>query len=310
MSKTVAVLMGGWSSEREVSLVSGEGCAKALEEQGYNVARIDVKRDLKELLANIEKAKPDVIFNALHGTWGEDGCIQGVLEVIGIPYTHSGPLASALAMDKNKAKEILAYAGVPSPKGKMVKMEDLKAGKFPFAKPFVIKPNNDGSSCGVYIVKEDKDIPDFAEWHFGGSALVEEYIPGRELSIGVANMHGDDPHAFTVTEIKTNRNFYDYEAKYSNGGSYHEVPAQIPSDVFVRAIELAEIAHKKLGCSGVSRADFRYNEKEGVAGLFLLEVNTQPGMTPTSLVPEQAAYSKVSYGELVKFLVEKAKLHN
>jgi len=310
MSKTVAVLMGGWSSEREVSLVSGNACVKALEEQGYKVHGIDVRRDLKDLLAQIEKVKPAVVFNALHGRGGEDGCIQGVLEILGIPYTHSGVLASALAMDKAKAKEIFRDSKIPCPRGLLMSIGDIRAGKVPFKGAYVIKPNAEGSSVGVYIVK-DGNLPDLSEWEYP-EALVEEYIPGRELSVAVRGVCGQEAIGFTVTEIKTDLDFYNYEAKYSSGGSYHVVPAEIPSDIFVKAIEYAELAHKKLGCSGVSRSDFRYNNDEdsNVKGIFILEVNTQPGMTPTSLVPEQAAYTGMSFGELVKWMVENAGVYN
>lgn len=309
MSKTVAVLMGGWSSEREVSLVSGKACVKALEEQGYRAVAVDVSKNIKEFADKIAEIKPDVIFNALHGRGGEDGCIQGVLEILGIPYTHSGVLASALAMDKAKAKEIFRDSGILCPKGLLMSIDDIKAGKVPFGGDYVVKPNNEGSSVGVFIIRNGK-IPDFEGCNYS-EALVEEYIPGKELSVAVKGVFGKGAEGFTVTEIRTDREFYNYDAKYSSGGSYHVVPAEIPSDVFVKAIEYAELAHKKLGCSGVSRSDFRYNKEEGdIRGIFLLEVNTQPGMTPTSLVPEQAAYTGVSFGELVKWMVENAGIYN
>jgi len=304
MTKKVAVIMGGWSSEREVSLVSGKACAKALQEQGYDVIAIDISKDLENFIKEIKTFNPDVIFNALHGKWGEDGCIQGVLEILGIPYTHSNILTSALAMDKNKTKEMLEAVNIQVISGQLISIADIKAGKVPFAKPLVIKPNSEGSSHGVYIVKEDKDMPDFSDWNFGDKALVEKYIAGKELSVAVLDRKNGEAEAFTVTEINTDLGFYNYEAKYSDGGSNHILPAEIPSDVFVKAIENAELAHKTLGCKGVSRTDFRYNPEEGYSGLYLLEVNTQPGMTPTSLVPEQAEYRGISFGELVVALVE------
>lgn len=307
MSKKVAVLMGGWSSERDVSLVSGNACVKALLEKGYEATAIDVKRDLKHLLEEIEKINPDVIFNALHGQGGEDGIIQGVLEILGKPYTHSGHLASALAMDKDKSKKIFSAAGIPCPEGEVLNIEDLKAGYIPFLPPYVIKPNAEGSSVGVFIVKSIDEVPDFNDWKFSSEVLVEKYIPGRELSVAVRGVFGGDIEAFTVTEIKTNREFYNYDAKYSDGGSHHIVPAEIPSDIFVKAIEYAETAHKALGCSGVTRSDFRYDTEDGI---YLLEVNTQPGMTPTSLVPEQAAYRNINFADLVEWMVENARVYS
>ena len=311
MAKTVAVLMGGWSSEREVSLSSGKACSKALRDQGYKVIDIDVKRDLKDLIAKLEP-KPDVAFNALHGRGGEDGCIQGVLEILAIPYTHSAPLASALAMDKQKAKEVLKPMGVPCPEGQLVHIDDLKKGKVPFKPPYVVKPNNEGSSVGVYIIKQGDNKPPAGldKWSYGPYALVEKYIPGKELSVAVMGARGEKARALTVTEIKANTEFYDYEAKYAAGGSTHIIPAPINSQVFDEAMRVAAFAHEKLGCTGVTRSDFRYNDNEpGISGLFYLETNTQPGMTPTSLVPEQAAHVGMSFGELVAWLVENAVIH-
>lgn len=311
MAKTVAVLMGGWSAERKVSLSSGTQCAKALREQGYNVREIDVKRDLKDLLAQLEP-KPDVVFNALHGQGGEDGCIQSVLEILGIPYTHSAPLASALAMNKQKAKEVLKPLGVPCPEGQLVHIDDLRKGKVPFKPPYVVKPNDEGSSVGVYIIKEGDNKPaaGLDTWSYGLYALVEKYIPGKELSVAVMGGGSEKARALTVTEIIANSEFYDYEAKYAAGGSRHVIPAPINPDVFNEALRIAAFAHEKLGCSGVTRSDFRYNDNEpGITGLFYLETNTQPGMTPTSLVPEQAAHLGMSFGELVAWLVESAKIH-
>jgi D-alanine-D-alanine ligase len=313
MKKSVAVLMGGWSSEREVSLSSGKACAKALREQGYNVKEIDVKRDLKDLIAQLE-TKPDVAFNALHGRGGEDGCIQGVLEILNIPYTHSAPLASALAMNKQKTKEVLKPMGVPCPEGQLVHIDDLRKGVVPFKPPYVVKPNNEGSSVGVYIIKQGDNKPPIGldTWSYGPYALVEKYIPGKELSVAVMGVKGQKARALTVTEIKAaHADFYDYEAKYATGGSTHVLPAPISKEVFEESLRIAAFAHEKLGCTGVTRSDFRYNDNEpGITGLYYLETNTQPGMTPTSLVPEQAAHMGMSFGELVAWLVENASVYS
>ena len=313
MKKSVAVLMGGWSSEREVSLSSGRACAKALRDKDYDVREIDVKRDLKDLIAQLEY-KPDVAFNALHGRGGEDGCIQGVLEILNIPYTHSAPLASALAMNKQKAKEILKPMGVPCPEGQLVHIDDLRKGVVPFKPPYVVKPNNEGSSVGVYIIRQGDNRPPIGldTWSYGPYALVEKYIPGKELSVAVMGVRGEKARALTVTEIKSaSADFYNYEAKYATGGSSHVIPAPINKDVFEESMRIAAFAHEKLGCTGVTRSDFRYNDNEpGITGLFYLETNTQPGMTPTSLVPEQAAHVGMSFGELVAWLVENASVHS
>ena len=312
MPKSVAVLMGGWSSERDVSLSSGKACAKALRDQGYDVREIDVKRDLKDLLAQLDY-KPDVAFNALHGRGGEDGCIQGVLEILAIPYTHSAPLASALAMNKQKAKEVLKPMGVPCPEGQLVHIDDLRKGVVPFKPPYVVKPNNEGSSVGVYIIRQGDNKPPLGldTWSYGPYALVEKYIPGKELSVAVMGTQQHQARALTVTEIVSlSSEFYDYDAKYAQGGSKHVLPAPINKEVFAEAMRIAAFAHEKLGCTGVTRSDFRYNDNEpGLTGLFYLETNTQPGMTPTSLVPEQAAHVGMSFGELVAWLVENASIH-
>ncbi len=303
--------MGGWSSERDVSLSSGKAASKALKEKGYTVRDIDVSRDLSVLLRALEP-KPDVVFNALHGRFGEDGCIQGILEILSIPYTHSGPLASALAMDKQKAKDVLQPMGVPCPEGRLLAIEDLQKGAVPFAPPYVVKPNNEGSSVGVIIVRPGDNKPPLGlqSWTYGAVALVEKYIPGRELSVAVMGKKGEKARALTVTEIKTANAFYDYEAKYAAGGSTHHLPAAIAPEVFNEALRVAAFAHEKLGCTGVTRSDFRYNDNEpGIKGLFYLETNTQPGMTPTSLVPEQAAHMGIGFGDLVEWLVETAALH-
>ncbi len=306
MAKKVAVLMGGWSSERKVSLSSGGAVASALRGKGYDVVDIDVTRDLATLMGALTPA-PDVVFNALHGQGGEDGQVQGVLDILKIPYTHSALLPSALAMNKQKAKEILQPLGMPCPEGAIVPVDDLKNGQCPFAPPYVIKPNAEGSSVGVIIVRDgdNKLSEELSDWHFG-EALVEKYIPGRELSVAAKGGGTAGPvKGLTVTEIVTHMDFYDYEAKYAAGGSTHVVPADIPTEVFSEALRLAAFAHEKLGCTGVTRSDFRYDDsKPGVSGLYYLETNTQPGMTPTSLVPEQAAYLGIDFGDLVSWLVE------
>ncbi|MBS0331135.1 MAG: D-alanine--D-alanine ligase [Proteobacteria bacterium] len=295
----VAVLLGGLSSEREVSLVSGRECAAALERLGARVTRVDAGRDLAQVLSAL---KPDVCFNALHGEWGEDGCVQGVLETLALPYTHSGVLASALAMDKAKSKAVLAAAGVTVPGGGLFnRFEAARDHVMP--PPYVVKPNAEGSSVGVFLVFEGANGPPrelvAPSWTFGDEVMIEPYIAGKELSVGVM-----DGKAMTVTDIIPRTGFYDYEAKYSEGGSTHVVPAPIPRHAFERALELAERAHAALGCRGVSRADLRYDDVNDV--LVLLEVNTQPGMTPTSLVPEQAAQQGVDFDRLVLWIVEDA----
>lgn len=309
--KSVAVLMGGWSSEREVSLTSGRACAAALRQKGYEVRPVDVRRDLKDLLDQLTPA-PDVVFNALHGRGGEDGCIQGVLEILGIPYTHSAPLASALAMNKQKAKEVLKPLGVPCAEGQLVHIDDIRKGNVPLDPPYVIKPNEEGSSVGVFIVRKGDNKPPLGldAWSYGPHALVERYIPGRELSVAVMGTEKIKARALTVTEIRTQSDFYNYEAKYAAGGSSHVIPAPVDREVFDAAMRIAAFAHEKLGCTGVTRSDFRYNDNEqGVSGLYYLETNTQPGMTPTSLVPEQAAHTGMDFGDLVEWLVENAGMH-
>ncbi len=303
MSKHVVVLMGGWSAEREVSLVSGRACAKALGEAGYRVTAIDADRDIARTLADLDP-RPDVVFNALHGRWGEDGCIQGLLEILGLPYTHSGPMASALAMNKEVAKHVFVGAGIPCAEGVVVSRDQL--GKpAPLPRPFVVKPNREGSSVGVRLVlREDNDDRLLEEdFSHGDDVMVETYVPGRELSVAVM---GD--RALAVTEIVTDEGFYDYRAKYAPGGSRHVVPAAIHADAYRDAMDHALTAHKALDCRGVTRADFRYDDTAGEPGrLCLLEINTQPGMTPTSLVPEQAAHGGMSFAELVSWMVEHAR---
>ena len=294
-ASTVAVLMGGPSAEREVSLVSGRACAAALREAGYTVVEVDCGHDLPARLAEI---KPDVCFNALHGRWGEDGCVQGILEWLRIPYTHSGVLASALAMDKAKAKEVYTAAGLPIVQSVLARREDVAMGHV-LPPPYVVKPNNEGSSVGVYIVHPGSNAPRLAD-SMPETVMVESYAPGREMTVTVM---GD--RALCVTDIIT-EGWYDFDAKYKTGGSRHVVPAVLPAEIAEACLDYALRAHRALGCRGVSRTDFRWNEPRGLAGLILLETNTQPGMTPTSLAPEQAAYCGVSFPDLCAWMVEDA----
>jgi D-alanine-D-alanine ligase len=305
MPKHVAVLMGGWSSEREVSLNTGRACCQALESVGYQVTPIDVQPDIAGVL---DAMQPDVAFNALHGRFGEDGTIQGLLEILRIPYTHSGVLASALAMQKDRAKVVMKAAGVTVPEGLVVnRFEAVKAHVL--APPYVIKPVAEGSSVGVIIVREDRAHPPQEltreDWPHGEQVLVEKYIPGREITCAV--MGG---RALDVIDIRPAKGlFYDYDAKYAKGGSIHVLPAELSPNVYQRVQELALTAHQALGCRGVSRADLRYDDTPGGTGaVVVLEVNTQPGMTETSLVPEIAAYAGYSFGELVQWMVEDASL--
>jgi D-alanine-D-alanine ligase len=301
--KHVAVLMGGWSAEREISLRSGKACADALDRSGYQVSRIDVDRDVA---ATLRARKPDIALNVLHGRPGEDGTLQGLLEVLGIPYSHSGVLASALAMQKDIAKSVLKFAGVPVPGG-MVATRKEAAKRHLLPTPYVIKPLAEGSSVGVFMVREDHKHPPQeltrADWKFGDRILLEPYIPGKELTCAVM---GD--RALGVIEIVPTVKFYDYEAKYAPGGSKHLLPAPIAADVYREVQRLALAAHRALGCRGVTRSDFRFDDGLGAKGLFCLEVNTQPGMTETSLVPELAAHAGISFEELVKWMVEDASL--
>jgi D-alanine-D-alanine ligase len=303
--KHVAVLMGGWSAEREVSLRSGAACADALERLGsYRVSRVDVTRNIAATLAAL---KPDVALNLLHGRPGEDGTLQGMLEILGIPYSHSGVLASALAMQKDMAKSILRAGGVPVPEG-LIAERRKAAARHLLPPPYVIKPVAEGSSVGVFIVREDHEHPPQEltqpDWSFGETVLVEHYIPGKELTCAVM---GD--RALGVIEILPAVKFYDYEAKYAPGGSKHLLPAPIPLDVYEEVRRLALAAHRALSCRGVTRADFRYDDsRAGSDGLFCLEVNTQPGMTETSLVPDMAAHAGISFEELVRWMVDDASL--
>jgi D-alanine-D-alanine ligase len=304
MTKHVAVLMGGWSAEREVSLRSGSACADAAERQGFRVSRIDVTREIASVLRDL---KPDVALNVLHGRPGEDGTIQGLLEVLAIPYTHSGVLSSALAMQKDLAKGVLKAAGVPVPEGLVVsRLEAAREHVLP--RPYVIKPIAEGSSVGVFIVTPEHQHPpqelNRDDWAFGERVLCESYIAGKELTCAVV---GDE--ALGVIEIVSAVQFYDYEAKYAPGGSKHLLPAPLSSFVYQEVRRLALQAHRALGCRGVSRGDFRYDDQiEGTDGLFCLEVNTQPGMTETSLVPELAAHAGKSFDELVRWMIEDASL--
>lgn len=293
----VAVLKGGWSAEREVSLVSGEECAKALRSAGFETVEIDAGRDLA---AALDAAAPDVVFNALHGRGGEDGCVQGLLEVLGLPYTHSGVLASALAMDKMRAKEVFAAAGVPVAAGRFVSREEVAAGH-PIEPPYVVKPYNEGSSVGIYIVHEHANGPARLGPGAPEVMMIEAYAPGRELSVAVVA-----DKALTVTDIISTTGWYDYVAKYQDGGSRHVLPADMPADVFAACLDYAERCHKALGCRGVTRTDLRWDESRGVDGLIVLETNTQPGMTPTSLAPEQAALCGTDFSALCRWMVEDA----
>lgn len=297
--------MGGFSVEREVSLNSGAAVAGALEKAGYAVATIDVRRDLRTLVAGLEATKPWVVFNALHGRFGEDGSIQGILDIMKIPYTHSGLRASALAMDKPTAKSIFTAAGIPVPEGRIVRKDEVLAGDV-LPRPYVLKPLNEGSSVGVHIVHEGTNGNPLAgeDWPFGDFVLAERFIPGRELTVGVM---GDK--ALAVTEVTSERGFYDYTAKYAPGGSLHLIPAPVPADILQAAKDIAVKGHQALGCRGVSRADLRYDDTQaGQPGkLYMLEINTQPGMTGTSLVPEQAAHAGISFVDLVTWMVENAQ---
>ncbi len=292
----VAVLMGGPSDECEVSLSSGRECVRALRDEGFEVEGIVAGGDL---CRRLEESAPDIVFNALHGRWGEDGCVQGVLEWLSIPYTHSGVLASALAMDKQCAKEAYRVAGLPVVGSLLVDRVAI-GGCHPMRPPYVLKPNVGGSSLNVFVVAEDAETPPELSDDMPATVMVEEFAPGRELTTTVL---GD--RALTVTDIVT-EGWYDYQAKYAEGGSRHVLPAEVPHDVFDACLEFALSAHKALGCRGLSRTDFRWDGSKGVDGLVLLETNTQPGMTPTSLTPEQARHVGIGMGELCRILVEDA----
>lgn len=300
--KRVVVLLGGKSAEREVSLSSGAGCAQALRDEGFDVVEIDPKDE--HLESALLKAKPDAVFNALHGRWGEDGCVQGLLELLRIPYSHSGVLASAVAMHKQRTKDVYRAAGLPVVKSIVCDRREAGARHL-MEPPYVIKPVNEGSSVGVFIIRKGDNRPPAElgsdKWNLSNEMMVEEYVPGRELTVAVLG-----GKALGVTEITTGLQFYDYEAKYAAGGSVHTLPAKIPDSVAREALSLAERAHAALGCRGVSRTDLRYDDSKSNQRLILLETNTQPGMTPTSLVPEQAAYGGYSYRALCRWIVEDA----
>ncbi|PKB19576.1 D-alanine-D-alanine ligase [Novosphingobium kunmingense] len=299
----VAVLMGGWSNERPVSLMSGEGVATALEERGHKVTRIDMGRDVAQKLA---EAAPDVVFNALHGTPGEDGTVQGLMDLMGLTYTHSGMVTSVIAIDKELTKQALVPHGIPMPGGRIVDTAEIYE-KDPLKRPYVLKPVNEGSSVGVAIVTKEGNYgnPISREakgpWKEFDRLLAEPYIRGRELTTAVL---GD--RALLVTELKPKSGFYDFDSKYTDGMTEHVCPAQIPDEITKACLDLALRAHRLLGCKGCSRTDFRWDDERGVEGLFVLETNTQPGMTPLSLVPEQARHLGISYGELVEMIIEDA----
>ncbi|MBI1179760.1 MAG: D-alanine--D-alanine ligase [Alphaproteobacteria bacterium] len=299
MSRHVAVIKGGWSAEREVSLVSGGAAGKALAGRGYRVTEIDAGHDLSQRLTEL---RPDVVFNALHGRWGEDGCVQGILEVLELPYTHSGVMASAVAMNKPMAKRVFRDAGLPVAEDRVVASADLfKADPLP--RPFVVKPLDEGSSVGVVILKpgDNTFTPETdGPWRQNPEVMVERYIPGRELTCAVIGGKATQG----VTELRPKRGFYDYEAKYSDGVTEHLIPAPLPEALYGKVRDLALAAHEALGCRGVTRTDFRYDETAGE--LVVLEVNTQPGMTPLSLVPEMAAFEGISFDDLVVWMVEDA----
>jgi D-alanine-D-alanine ligase len=299
----VAVLMGGWSNERSVSLMSGNGVADALEKCGYVVSRVDMDRNVAQVLTAL---RPDVVFNALHGVPGEDGSVQGMLDLMGIKYTHSGMITSVIAIDKELTKQRLVPAGIPMPKGTIVASESLYSGD-PLPRPYVLKPVNEGSSVGVAIVKTDSNYgspisrDSTGPWQEFESLLAEPFIKGRELTVAVL---GDK--ALCVTELKPKSGFYDFDAKYTDGLTEHVCPAEIPENVAQMMLDIALKAHRLLGCKGASRTDFRWDDELGLEGVFVLETNTQPGMTPLSLVPEQARYVGISYEQLVDMIVKEA----
>lgn len=299
----VAVLMGGWSNERPVSLMSGNGVADALEKLGYQVSRVDMDRNVAQVLAGL---RPDIVFNALHGVPGEDGSVQGMLDLMGIPYTHSGMVASVIAIDKELTKQCLVPAGIPMPKGTMVDSESLYAAD-PLPRPYVLKPLNEGSSVGVAIVTEASNYGNpitrdaKGPWQEFDRLLAEPFIKGRELTVAVL---GDK--ALCVTELKPKSGFYDFDSKYTDGLTEHICPAEIPADIAQYMLDTALRAHQLLGCKGASRTDFRWDDEAGMDGVFVLEINTQPGMTPLSLVPEQARHAGISYEQLVDIIVKEA----
>ena len=308
-NKHVAVLMGGWSAEREVSLVSGAAVCKALEELGHRVTAVDVQRDAEGVLQALTKqagGKPDIVFNALHGRGGEDGCVQGLLEFLGLPYTHSGVLASAVAMDKPMTKVVVSQVGVRCAEGRVVTRKEIIAHGYPLPPPFVIKPTNEGSSVGVKIVQlgDNLNVVEEDSWVYGETVLIEKFVPGHELTVALL---GDKDHvkALAVTELRPKVAFYDYTAKYTDGVTEHLLPAPIPADVYEACLQMAESAYRALGCQGAARIDVRWDDtKPGTTGLYFLELNSQPGLTPLSLVPEQAAHCGMPFKELVAWMLE------
>nr|AIA12247.1 UDP-N-acetylenolpyruvoylglucosamine reductase, C-terminal domain protein [uncultured bacterium] len=302
MKKRVAVLMGGFSVEREVSLSSAQGVLNALQELGHEAIPIDVTRDMRAFIQNLETHKPDIVLNILHGRWGEDGCMQGLLEMMGIPYSHTGVLGSALSMNKVVARMICEAKGIRIPEGQLAKLVDVCAGQV-MKRPYVIKPVGEGSSLGVHIILDEKTpLPNPQEWPFEDEVLVERYIPGREIQVAV--MGGK---AIGAIEICPKGAFYDYEAKYTDGKATHLMPAPIHPQVYAQVLEWAEKAHDVLECRGITRSDFRYDDTQGEPGmLYYLETNPQPGLTPLSLVPEIAAHQGMTYAQLVQWMVEDA----
>jgi D-alanine-D-alanine ligase len=307
MTRKVALLMGGWSPEREVSLVSGRACAEGLREGGHEVLEYDVTRDLRALVDFLRPSAgggPDVVFNALHGRYGEDGCIQGVLEILAMPYTHSGVLASAIAMDKPMARHVFTSIGLRVAEGKVIERRSLASGD-PMPRPYVVKPIDQGSSVGVHIVRPGDNLAavEVAEAAYGERVLIERFVPGRELTVAVM---GARPVA--VTELRPRTRFYDYEAKYTDGVTEHLIPAPVPPAVYELAKEWALNAHLALGCSGLSRTDLRWDDSlPGTSGLVMLELNTQPGMTPLSLAPEQAKWAGISWPQLMTWMIDNAR---
>ncbi len=304
MKRRILVLMGGISRERDVSLVSGAAVAEALAAGGHEVRSFDVSRDVAALVREIETYAPQIVFNSLHGRYGEDGCIQGLLEMMGVAYTHSGVRASAIAMDKPATKRAVEQAGLRTPRGKVVRREDF-AGGDPLPRPFIVKPVDEGSTIGIRVVTEGSNRSWGEDWNFGETALIEEYIRGRELTVGIMG-----ERALAVTEIRFEGAAFDYTAKYTAGHAEHVLPAPVPQPVYDAAMDAALTAHRTLGCDGISRSDFRYDDRRpGTDGLYFLEINTQPGFTPLSLVPEQARHLGIGFGQLCEWLVERARCH-
>jgi D-alanine-D-alanine ligase len=305
MKKKVAVLMGGFSTEREVSLSSAQGVLKALDELGHEPIPLDVTRNMKELIHHLDTHKPDVVLNILHGKWGEDGCMQGLLEMLDLPYSNSGVLGSALAMNKVVARHMCELHGIRVPEGRVAQLADVCAGRV-MEPPFVIKPIGEGSSVGVHIIlDQDTPLPDPKKWAFEQEVLVERYIPGREIQVAVLG-----GRAIGAIEIRPHSGFYDYEAKYTDGKATHLMPAPIHKEAYAQVLAWAEEAHKALKCRGISRTDFRYDDTNGEPGqVYYLETNPQPGLTPLSLVPEIAAHTGISYAQLIQWMIEDASCH-